>query len=660
MSRNRLRTYLIALAIVVNVINLLPVIQSPFLGDDAWRESCISGVALLTNTSLGEISWSVTKDFIRDGRWYPLVIYYYAAFYYLDRAYYKAAEIVLIIVNIVLFGYLVQLVTGRKVFFLITLLVAPLFFQFRFYHDPILSYYYLMQLEFLFLVSSLIFFILFIRNFRRLNLVLSIVFFAIALLIYEAFYSFCAMYPLVAYTQLGASRKKLIIWLSAPFFLLVLANVGITLFIRTHFHTSYEGTTLSLQFGPWFMAFLKQVFAAVPLSYFFSSGWHDQILDYVLVHFLNQIVVILALWTVLWLFVWDYAVRRESYVSRKDAISLGIMGLGFWILPAVIVTLSAKYQRELKWGLGYLPVYVSGFGLMMILLMALVFMDSALKKMTRFFRRSLVIASAVVGGTLIGVNFISNNIVVQGYNDAEHYHRSLMEQALDAGLMKGVEDASFIVFGNPVRSWDEAAFYRMHSGLTLQVVKPPGFEMDSLSGVLSYKNAFQDYLSQSGPPDVFDFSRLTIPKTKFSGYSAKFEGTQGVVVRRNLESNTTVSRPNVFFVKYEAETKDMGYALLAHLTKLQALNDAQIISVADSMRIYIAIPVGKVYKEIIISGNWIDPVSMKTNGAFLFKDRELSLLASQAKGKIFELPVALTGKGIDPASVVATLTMTEN
>jgi hypothetical protein len=175
LSRKRLRSYLIVLSILVNLVNLLPVIQSPFLGDDAWRESCISGVASLTNTNLGEITWSVTKDFIRDGRWYPLVVYYYAAFYYLDRVYYKTVEVGLILVNIILLGYLVQLITDRKSFFLITLLVAPLFFQFRFYHDPILYYYYLMQLEFLLLVSSLIFFLWFLRNFVRLNLILSVI-----------------------------------------------------------------------------------------------------------------------------------------------------------------------------------------------------------------------------------------------------------------------------------------------------------------------------------------------------------------------------------------------------------------------------------------------------------------------------------------------------
>lgn len=217
MTRTRLRKYLIVLAVVVNIINLLPVLQSPFLGDDAWRESCIRGISSLTHADLDQICWSTVQDYIRDGRWYPLVVYYYPAFYYLDRLFYKIGEIVFVLINVLLFGYLVQLVTRNKNLFILVLLVAPLFFQFRFYHDPILSYYYLMQIEFALAEASLIFFIWHIRKPQLIKLVVSVFLFAILLLVYEAFYSFCAIYALVGYLELGASEKRKIFKLSSPF-----------------------------------------------------------------------------------------------------------------------------------------------------------------------------------------------------------------------------------------------------------------------------------------------------------------------------------------------------------------------------------------------------------------------------------------------------------
>ncbi|MFA6220719.1 MAG: hypothetical protein WC647_00245 [Desulfomonilaceae bacterium] len=660
MTRTRLRTYLIVLAVVVNIINLLPVLQSPFLGDDAWRESCIRGISSLTRADLGQICWSTVQDYIRDGRWYPLVVYYYPAFYYLDRLFYKIGEIVFVLINVLLFGYLVQLITRNKNLFVLVLLVAPLFFQFRFYHDPILSYYYLMQIEFALAEASLIFFIWYIRKPQLIKLVASVFLFAILLLVYEAFYSFCAIYALVGYLELGVSEKKKIFKLSSPFFVLVAVNLTVALVIRTMFHTSYEGTTLSLEFWPWFTAFLKQVFAAVPLSYFFSFGHLAQAWDYAGAYFLNQLVAITVLWVVLWIFNWDYLSGEDSDVSMKGIKALGVLGLGFWIFPAFLVTLSAKYQRELKWGLGYLPVYVSCFGLMMIALMFLTWVNNTLRNTRKMFRGSAMIATALIGAAVVGLNFTNNNIVVQCYNDAEHYHRSLMEKALTDGLMNGVQEGSFLTFGLPVRSWDEPAFYRMHSGLELQVVKPPGFEMDPQLGTISYRQAFKDYSVPSSSGDVYDFDLPRIPRRDFTGYSAEFQRAQGVIVHRKSAPNRDLKRPLVYFVKYEAEAKDLGYAVLAHVTKLETRSDLLQTAVADSLRVYVRIPVGKSYNDILLTGNRMDPHSMKITEAFLLKENDLNLLSSDDRGKMFEVPLGFIEGGVDPKSVVATLTMVEN
>lgn len=660
MSRKRLRSYLIVLAILVNLINLLPVIQSPYLGDDAWRESCLRGIMSLTHTDLGQILWGTTKDYVKDGRWYPLVVYYYAAFYYLDLFYYKVAGIILILTNVLLFAYLIELVTRRKSSFLMALLVAPLFFQFRFYHDPILSYYYLMQLELLLIEISLIFFIQRLRNYKTIYLVISVLTFSLALLIYEAFYLFCLIYALVAYAELGPGAKRNIIRVSAPFFVVTLINIGISAVVRFHFHTSYEGTTFSLDLWSWITTFLKQVSAAIPLSYFFSTGYLDTAADYIRQYFFNQLVVFMVLWMTLWCFIWDYSYREDAVKTRTEMKTLGLMGLGFWILPAVLVTLSAKYQRELKWGLGYLPVYVSVFGLIMLALMFLTWLNSVLKRMNSFSRRSVAVTTALIGGVLVGLNFTNNNIVVHGYNAAEHYHRSLIEKSLASGLMTDVPEGSFLVFGLPIRSWDEAAFYRMHSGLTLQVVKPPGFQMDDQLGTISYTEAFQDYSIPSSKDSLYDFKRRKVPRTSFSGYSAEFQRAQGVIIRRKLKPNKSFSRPDVFFIKYEAEAQNLGYAVLGHLTRLRTNDGSSLSAVADKIRVYVNTPIGQPYNEILLTGNWIDPDSLKKMGAFLFKDKDLSLVSSDEHGKLLEVPIALIEQGIDPKSVVATLTIVEN
>ena len=442
--------------------------------------------------------------------------------------------------------------------------------------------------------------------------------------------------------------------------LVTLVNIGLIFLIRTYFHTNYEGATVSLALWPWLTAFSKQAVAAIPLSYVSLFGNLGQILGYAKEAFFSQLLVIVCLWVILWCFSWDYINQSDEPAEMKRFRNISILGIGFWLLSAFIVTLSAKYQRELKWGLGYLPVYVSGFGLLMVLVAPLALMFDFLKRTKRIYRVSTVIVTGLAGGLLIGVNFISNSIVVRGYNEAEHYHRSVMEEALEYGLMRGLDDGAYIVLGPPVRSWDQPAFFRMRSGLTLQIVKPPGFDMDRLLGAISYKDAFENYLSLSYPPDTYDFTRPTVPREKFAGYSAEFEGTQGVVVRRNLKPNVDLLLPSVYYLKYEATSKDLGYAALAHLTKLQTFSDGKLRTVADSIRIYMAVPSGKIYNEILISGNWMDPDSLKQIGAFVFKDKDLDLVASFEKGKIFEFPSNLISRGIDAKSIAVTLAVIEN
>jgi hypothetical protein len=200
----------------------------------------------------------------------------------------------------------------------------------------------------------------------------------------------------------------------------------------------------------------------------------------------------------------------------------------------------------------------------------------------------------------------------------------------------------------------------MHSGLTLQVVKPPGFQMDDQLGTISYKEAFQDYSIPSSKDSLYDFKRRKVPRTNFAGYSAEFQRAQGVIIRRKLKPNRGFSRPNVFFIKYEAEAKDLGYAVLGHLTRLKTSDNSSLSAVADMIRVYVNIPVGQPYNEILLTGNWINPNSLKKMGAFLFKDKDLNLVSSDEHGKLLEVPMALIEQGIDPKSVVAILTMIEN
>jgi hypothetical protein len=51
--------------------------------------------------------------------------------------------------------------------------------------------------------------------------------------------------------------------------------------------------------------------------------------------------------------------RGRSSAKARETLPYG---LALWIVPALPIALSAKYQQQLHFGLGYLPVFLEYFG----------------------------------------------------------------------------------------------------------------------------------------------------------------------------------------------------------------------------------------------------------------------------------------------------------
>ena len=651
-SRRYLDLFLVVMVTGVNVVNLLPIVSSPYLGDDSWRESCLPGIMSLTGLNLAQICWETTKDYIRDGRWYPLVIYYHAIFCYLGLYGYKVGAVILIIANIIMTGYLIWIITRCKSTLVFVLLIAPAFFQLRFYHDPILSYYYLMQIELLLLQTSMVFFLKSIRGSGSAYLFLSVLFFGISLLIYEAFYPFCLIYAGVALIELGINKPSRLFKYSMPFIALTVFNFGISLAVRLHFGPTYDGTKLSLDLWAFLNALSKQAFSAIPLSYFLSSGQFWSLVDHVRDHLPVGLVIILPLWAALWLMAWN-RFSQEAPCVRSNLMVLVFLGIGFFVFPSVVVSLAVKYQRELKWGLGYLPCYVSAFGIMMIVLFSFNYLRDQLQNSNNLTRKLVIVGMTFVGTILIGVNFVNNSMVVYAYNRSEFFHRDLIEHAISSGLIKGTPEGSFLVFGEPVRSWDQAAFYKMHSGLTFQIVKPPGFEMDWQLGSISYEEAFSEYATSLGNGEkCYDFQQDIVPAKLFTGYSAAFRKAQGVILDRLFRPNDNSLQPGMISIKYEANSGDSGYVVAANLKRLQPGRGNSLKGLSNSLRLYVKVPSNRTWQDLQIRGNWIDPNSMEKSGEFTFKENDLILKARDDFSKIFELPSGNDKQTLDPYSIV--------
>ncbi|MBI5569402.1 MAG: hypothetical protein HY914_05595 [Desulfomonile tiedjei] len=658
MSSPRLHVYVALLVVLVNAISLLPVLESPYLGDDAWCESTLRGLCLLSKMSLGEVCWNTVVDYIHSGRWYPLVVYYFPVFYYLDQYLYKAATVLFVVANIVLFGYFVRLVTGSRSWALMAALLPPLFIQLRSYHDPVMSYYFLMQVEFSLILASLILLVHYLRSPRPVFLGLSIASWAGCLLVYEAFYAFWIMHGVVAYLHFGRRALRKVAATTAPFFLVAVVNLGIMLFVRAEFAPHYEGTSLNFAPQAWLWAFLKQAFAAVPLSYFAAfESWAAEV-EFARSYFANDVAVMCVAWAILWLLASDCS-RLGGRDRRHDAIkALLVLGTGFWLLPALIVTLSAKYQRELQWGLGYLPVYVSSFGLMMVALAAIAAAYQGAGRFSGAVRQLVVVVIVAAGIVVCGINYMTNRTVIHEYNYAEHFHRKLLEDALHSDLMRFVPQGSYVLCGYPLRSWNTPAFFRMHAGLTLQMVQPAGFSPDRKLGNMLVEEAFSEY-RKPGSTHHYRFSTGSHLCSEFLGYKAEFVASEGPVLRRMVGSKPTVQRRQAFFLQYAGQFKGAGYAVLGRVADLEADNQKIEGVAVDRLWVYTGIPVGYPYHDICVSGRWTNCRTLKQAGAFRFTEKDMRVVRSYPEGKLFEIPMRPSWKFIDAKSLMVHLTFTD-
>jgi len=635
-------------ALILNLLFLLPLMKTPFLGDDSWCESTIRGFMELTNTSLGQLCWAVEKDYLKGGRWYPLVTYYYPLFYFASRETYKALVIGLILVNVMQLGVLVRSITRSQSMAIMAMLMPPLFFQLRLYHDPILSYYGLMQLETAFILGSLSCFLRYLLTEKRGWLWGSAALYGLNLLTYEAFYGVIVAYPLLAYYQwrkwISSKMAKALI----PFIGLAVVNVLVMMTLRSLYTVSYEGNHLNLTAWTWGLTFAKEALGALPLSYFTTfpetvSAIFEALSPGALV-FISVASVALYLWVCRW-----FKADRGAKVESERLSTLALLGLTLWITPCIIISGAVKYQQELRWGLAYLPVYVSYFGVMMLAVAAIQSLSQLITQHLRL--RSVVsIASAALLVCVFTLNCATNLYVIDAYRTAELRPRLLVETAMKNGLFRSMPQGSYLICGLPVRPWDTPAFYRMHSGLSLQIVRPVALDMDDQLCTLHIGTAF-GWLGHGDGPTVLDFEKKTQARPLFAGYKSRFDGRQGPILEFNKTSAVTSASPDVFLLTYSSPQERSGLVVLGRVKKLKANNQQVLSAAAEKLSIFVACQDHSPTPELKLRAQLIDLRSLDPGPWFVIEAKGVLQTSQHISGIMLTLESDQPGYGIEPRSV---------
>lgn len=287
---------------------------------------------------------------------------------------YRVYVLFLICLNVWIFGKCVFQWTNSQKIKWISMLVTPLFFQFysSFYHSPILNFYGLMQLVFLGLFLSLFFFWKFINGKKKIWLIFSGVSYLWGLISYEVSFVFIVIFVVLAY--FAAHNFSKAIKLSSLHIFLFLAVIILNICLAPQ--KNYSGTIFSFSIQPIFDTTINQMLATIPLMNFWVSNIQEFNSLLPKLAFINNITLEDLLSAGLFLLalaqIHNYRDTTEN-IRNRDGLLLFFLGFLIILLPSILIGLSAKYQKEIVLGIGYIPVYIQYFGLIIMLIPIITF-----------------------------------------------------------------------------------------------------------------------------------------------------------------------------------------------------------------------------------------------------------------------------------------------
>ena len=446
------------LAFVLAALSLYNTFKIAYNGDDAVN-SFTSGALSLSGHSIGSYTQAQLDYWLSTGRFYPLAFYSYALFALLPNLFaYRLYLFILNLLVIAAFSGVVYKISKRTAPVILAISLTPIFFQFRFYHDANISFHGLLQFVALFLFLAMIFQIHAIQTNCYLFLFPSAICYLACLLLYEVSFGFIAVFCL--YSCLYCKSWKKLLW-SIPHLTVLAAVLLTTMYFRLQATVTYPGVNFSFDFIRICRAFGIQLFSAVPLSYLVAYP-HSQpykILQ-MLFHFTETFsiyhIFILVLFAGLLIYSWkiyftssvlatdkksvsdmsDKLVKQTSIIKTPYLRDFILIGLALWIPPAAIMSLSERYQVEMQWGLGYLPVYIQLYGGILIAL-TLTFLLLEKCRTVKIRSRRIYIFTACFCVALV---LTQTSNLLTGKKFTQYNIQSMSTYALQHGLLDNLAD----------------------------------------------------------------------------------------------------------------------------------------------------------------------------------------------------------------------------
>jgi hypothetical protein len=428
--------FLWLLMVVLVLLLLLPYLRSGYYGDDRWNLNFF-GYAEFENKTFSQCIKDEILFWFRHGRimWLAVLTTKWTVFP--NLLIYRLYHVSLVLISVALGSLYFERITRTKNSKWVFALVLISLFQFREGQDPITSYAGLLQYVCIFGFLALIL----VERYRYepsllVGFSLSILLFC-AISTYEVGFVFYSIAVLVLIVE----KRYWLLLLNVLVLGCYLVSVAL---LRKNFET-YVGIQPGFQIEKIAQTTYYQGISSIPLSYLFFGILEKRhafvFFDWDI--FVRAAIVSCFLYFCLVRLLLTVPSIRETrnffqvaIYRRTIVLSLSSLLLLF-VVPALLIGFSARYQTEVKIGIGYLPVYVSYFGVAGFLVYMLL-----LVKRVHWLQKLVIIVIAFVGG----MHLYFNEIMRKRADFDVQASRRLMMGAIDSGIWNHVPQGALVVY----------------------------------------------------------------------------------------------------------------------------------------------------------------------------------------------------------------------
>lgn len=330
---------------------------------------------------------------------------------------YKLLLVVFTLVDIYLLYLLIKEISGNHyVSVLSTLVIMPMF-QFRLYHEGLVSLYGIVQLMVFFVLFVFISLLKFHRTKKKIHFMFSIFSFASLILIYEVGVLFIIPIFLTVFLQKISYKTKILVFV--PFVFVSILYLSVYFYNRkvNSSNMNYTGTVLSKDISKFTNLYSTQIIATLPLSYGLSRdgkllGLNKFKLD---VKLLSLSLLITATYYYIIYLILGHIKFDKRKIKFKSIL---VFSLSLILIPPLLTSLSVKYQTDMSrvgFGFGYFFVFLQYFGLAIFTVYLLQFIK----------KKTLI---SILFSIIFFLNF-TNNIIVTNQANFELYNHEYLLKA---------------------------------------------------------------------------------------------------------------------------------------------------------------------------------------------------------------------------------------